>query len=166
MLRKLLHQARNLLLPEKSSRKSNEKKLLARYQGAPYQSDLRYFAPEFYGGTVEDITGYREEEFREGTITWDRLIHPDDLHLFLQEDEKLKETEGHLFDVEYRIIRKDGEIRWLRDIGQVLPTPGEKAPQISGALYDITDQKQAVENMRRALGISDEDFLDTPFKKE
>ncbi len=130
------------------------------YQGTAYQSDLRNYQPTFFGGTIRDITGYTEEEFREGKITWDRVVHPEDLHLFLLEDEKFKGKEKHMFDLEYRIVHRDGEIRWIRDIGQVLPTPAEENPQISGALYDITRQRSRMDSLRHALGISREDFLD------
>ncbi len=163
MLKNFIRYVKNMLNVKKSPA---EKKTLGNYQGSPYQSDLRIYTPQFYGGTIQNITGYTEEDFRKGVITWDEVVHPEDLHLFLQEDERLKNNEGYMFNLEYRIIHRDGRIRWVRDIGQVLPTPDEKYPQISGSIYDITEEKGKVENMRRALGISREDLYEDDYKKK
>ena len=62
------------------------------------------------------------EEFREYTGNSFRgIVHPEDLEAV---EESIKEQINHSqydFDyVEYRIIRKDGEIRWIEDYGHSL----------------------------------------------
>ncbi len=47
------------------------------------------------------------------------------------------------YDVELRIRRPDGELRWVRDIGRVRRRPDGRAEYATGAMTDITDLKQA-----------------------
>lgn len=106
-----------------------------------YESDLQVFSPNFNSGVIEEITGYSQEDFEKGHITWDKIVHPEDLPLFYQEDQKLKNKKGYVFNIEYRIIRKNGRIRWVKDIGQVLANPTELSPWLIGNICDITDKK-------------------------
>ena len=85
---------------------------------ANYESNLQEFVPHFNSGFVEEITGYSQEEFERGLVTWDKLVHPEDMPIFYQEDQRLKNKTGYVFNIEYRIIRKNGEIRWVKDIGR------------------------------------------------
>ena len=36
------------------------------------------FSLVFLHGATEALTGYREEEFMSGSMTWEMLLHPDD----------------------------------------------------------------------------------------
>ncbi len=141
------------------SLKEKKENTMRNSQGVGYESDLRVYSPRFFGSTLEQITGYREDEFTQGLITWDKVIHPDDISLFMQEDERLKSIEGHVFNIEYRIIHKSGEVRWVRDIGHVIRDPRKNYPQISGSVYDITQQRRTVDNMGNILGISPDELL-------
>lgn len=122
---------------------------------ANYESNLQDFFPHFHSGVVEDITGYSQEEFEKGLITWDKLVYPEDLPIFYQEDQRLKNKTGYVFNIEYRIIRKNGEIRWVKDIGRVLANPSEMVPQLIGTICDITDKK-----------LKDESMMAAPIKKD
>jgi PAS domain S-box-containing protein len=154
MLKKFL----NSLKPKKKKITSpNQKESTTSYQGTvavnrddkslgisfnDYESNLQVFSPNFNSGIVEEITGYSQEEFAKGLITWDQLVHPEDLHIFFQEDQRLKSNKGYVFNIEYRIIHKNGEIRWVKDIGRVLANPSELTPQLIGTICDITDKKR------------------------
>ncbi len=122
---------------------------------ASYESNLQEFVPHFNSGFVEEITGYSQEEFERGLVTWDKLVHPDDLPIFYQEDQRLKNKTGYVFNIEYRIIHKNGEIRWVKDIGRVLANPSELVPQLIGTICDITDKK-----------LKDESMMTSPIKKD
>ena len=52
------------------------------------------------------------------------------------------------WEVEYRVVRADGEIRWLREIGQVYKRSGELVVQTIGVVQDVTGQKEIEQTLR------------------
>ncbi len=58
-----------------------------------------------------------------------------------------------LYDVEFRIVRPDGTVRWLREQGRALPGEGGAPAWLTGVSLDITEQKQAGEALRRLAAI-------------
>jgi PAS domain S-box-containing protein len=77
--------------------------------------------------------------------TWS-LIHPQDRDLVAAALKRAHGGDGDgLFDIEYRIVRKDGELRWLSTRSQTL-FEGEGAARHAvrtvGAVQDITARKQ------------------------
>jgi signal transduction histidine kinase len=56
--------------------------------------------------------------------------------------------EGRPFVVEYRIVRADGVVRWVLDRGQLVQAPGGRL-WMDGAIFDITDRREAEEALRR-----------------
>ncbi len=93
------------------------------------------------------ITGYTPQEMDERG-GWSSIIHPDDMPIALARARRLFGGENDVS--EFRIIRKDGEIRWLRDHGQPVwdETQG-RVVRIYGAAEDITERKRAEEEIRR-----------------
>jgi hypothetical protein len=94
---------------------------------------------------------------------WVRMLHPLDRDWVIAESDRTNLT-GEPFDVEYRIVRADGEVRWLHDHAlEVVGPGGERSWQ--GVLSDITDRKLAEEALGRrdrileAAGDAAERFL-------
>ena len=52
------------------------------------------------------------------------------------------------FELEYRIVRADGEVRWVLDRGQPVPGPGGRM-WMDGAIVDITERRAAEEALRQ-----------------
>jgi len=46
------------------------------------------------------------------------------------------------YDAEYRVIRHDGEVRWLRALGSVITDDGNQPTQMAGVTFDITEKKR------------------------
>ena len=69
-------------------------------------------------------------------------LHPDDWPL-LNKAVTLASTEGTPFDIIFRIVRSDGEIRWMHSIGTTSKDEKGKATKLFGTAQDITDRKQA-----------------------
>ena len=68
---------------------------------------------------VEALTGYCPEDFTSRGLSRAQLIHPDDREAVAREvDEGV--AGGGRFSVEYRIIRNDGELRWVKEEGVVV----------------------------------------------
>lgn len=79
-------------------------------------------------------------------------FHPEDREAVLQSVQEAMEPAGSReFEVEQRIIRTDGEIRWIRVRGRVLFASGEDGLEPSrcvGTYLDISKAKQAEETLR------------------
>ena len=104
------------------------------------------FTPVFFHGSVKEITGYTEEEFIDGNPRWDQVIHPDDLSaIFTDGEKKLHSVRNFSCEREYRIVRKDGGIRWVHEVIQNVCDKCGKPTMVQGAIYDITERKRAEE---------------------
>jgi PAS domain S-box-containing protein len=140
---------------EEALRKSEDRyrSFLRNFRGIAYHGDMEW-TPIFFHGAVEEITGYTEDDFITKKVTLDGVIHPDDWHHVLECDRKLHAISGYSEERFYRIIRKDGEIRWIRDIIENIRNGSGSYSLVQGVMYDITEQKRVEkerEQQRREL---------------
>src|SRR6186997_60301 len=105
----------------------------------------RYVSPQ-----VEEILGYRPEEFIADPNLWASLLHPEDRQkaLAVENEENLGKRDTN--PVEYRLHRRNGEVVWMIDEA-VLEADEEGVPVWHGVLYDISERKQTEEELQRAL---------------
>ncbi|MBC5774631.1 PAS domain S-box protein [Pontibacter sp. KCTC 32443] len=80
-----------------------------------------------------------EEEYGNG---WTEGVHPDDLENCIQTYTNAFEA-GRQFSIEYRLLNKDGEYRWILDNGCPRFTPDGQLLGYIGACTDITELKWA-----------------------
>jgi len=118
------------------------------FQGIVYQGRMD-FVPIFFHGAVEKITGYTEQDFTTGAPRWDQVIHPEDRAMVLETGEKLSTTPGCATQREYRILRKDGQVRWVYEQIQNVCDDSGKPCLVQGAIYDITERKRMEEELRQ-----------------
>jgi diguanylate cyclase (GGDEF)-like protein/PAS domain S-box-containing protein len=111
-------------------------------QGA--EGRWRYVSPQ-----VEKILGYTPEEWMADPGLWTRQLHPDDRERALEQEDSKAQTEGAAPPIDYRMITRDGRTVWLLDEA-VLEPDGSGTPVWHGVLYDITERKQAEEELQRA----------------
>ena len=76
-------------------------------------------------------------------------IYPDDRRIMQDVIRKL-EASGGEFSFEYRVLRENGNVRWLHSRGKVEELNGERV--IRGAIVDITKVKAAEEAIRDLSG--------------
>ena len=89
----------------------------------------------------ERITRYPPEVHSTPGL-WLRLIHPDDMPIAAARSERL--LQGHPDASEFRIVRNDGNVRWLHDVAYPeWDTVQGRVVRIFGAAQDITERKQA-----------------------
>jgi PAS domain S-box-containing protein len=95
----------------------------------------------------ETIWGRSCEELYREPFSWRDSVHPDDRERVVRALEGAP-TERH--DIEYRIIRPDGELRWIRD--RVFPLTDEdgKVTRYAGVTDDITKYKLAEASLRES----------------
>lgn len=72
--------------------------------------------------STEGLTGYGVEEFRENRELLFNIVHPDDRELFRQHTHEV-DAAGQIQPIELRIVRKDGEVRWIGHVCRQVFTP-------------------------------------------
>ncbi len=95
---------------------------------------------------VKDSLGYSVEEFYNGSITYDAIIHPDDKKYHVEErNEALSKNASHIEFSPYRMIRKDNTYIWVKDFATIIRDAQNNITEILGYFIDITEQKKSEE---------------------
>lgn len=110
------------------------------FDGIAFRGKLAY-RPVRLTGAVQEITGYSAQEFLAGTVRVEQILHPDDRAAVQESATQLRTMPGCRVEREYRIVRKDGTIRWVREVVHNLCDACRKPIAVQGIIYDITDQK-------------------------
>ena len=107
----------------------------------------------------DGLTWWSDEEFRIFGLTPGRdslagirfidLIHPDDREEHLASMERIRQT-GEVHPVQYRIIRPDGQVRYVYEEARVVRREGEP-PYLQGVSRDVTEQAEANLAVRSSL---------------
>ena len=95
------------------------------------------------------IFGLNPQEGEPSFTDHETHLHPDDWPL-LNRAVTLGSTEGTPFDIIFRIVRPDGEIRWMHAIGTPTKDEKGKVSKLFGTAQDITDHKRAEEALRES----------------
>ncbi len=90
----------------------------------------------------------------DGAVTGDpdayvARIHPDDRHLLTEMDRRHLE-DGADYEVEYRVVRPDGSLSWLREKAQSVRDAGGRPVRLLGVTMDVTTRKEAEEALSRS----------------
>src|SRR5215210_1918033 len=105
---------------------------------------ITYVSPQ-----VERVFGCTPDEYVSNDGLWIRFLHPDDRERVLVEDERTDST-GEPFKVEYRMLRRDGWVVWVRDEA-VLVRDEDGTPLFwQGFMVDITEEREAERRLREA----------------
>jgi two-component system NtrC family sensor kinase len=105
----------------------------------------------FVGSEVERLTGYTPGEILGKPMSWRGLIHPDDFRSVQETIRFCVRRREPILRMEYRIVRKDGESRWINDRRQMIYDEGGRLLCIDGLCLDISDQKKAEQELRTAF---------------
>jgi PAS domain S-box-containing protein len=73
------------------------------------------------------------------------VVHPEDRARVV---EMLQKFAGQEFEIEYRIVTKDGKVRWLRDRGFPISNQAGEIYRVGGVAEDITERKEAEDRLR------------------
>jgi len=119
------------------------------FAGIAFQGSID-FRPFFFHGAVEEITGYTEEDFVRGKLTWEDMVLPEDMYKLLSIRDELENTPGFKNDMEYRIRHKEGQIRWIRQHVQNISSKKDEDFVLQGSLIDITEIRRKEEELRKS----------------
>jgi PAS domain S-box-containing protein len=111
---------------------------------------------EYVSENVEALFGHSAEDFISGRTRFADTLHPDDLERVAKEvrQNSADARITHFNHEPYRIVTKNGEIKWVNDSTQIRRDTQGEISHYEGIVYDITDRKQAekeVSNLRKHL---------------
>ncbi|HXF70990.1 MAG TPA: PAS domain-containing protein [Actinomycetota bacterium] len=98
---------------------------------------------------VEEILGYTQQEWLEQPDIFMEVLHPDDREPTLAAHDLHNET-GEPWSMEYRLIAADGRAVWFHDEARLVRDEAGRPLFWQGVRLDITRQKRAEEELRRA----------------
>ncbi|WP_375503998.1 GAF domain-containing protein [uncultured Nostoc sp.] len=103
----------------------------------------------FFSNRWKEMLGYKDHEVSNAWDEWTKLIHPDEQDWVLQafQDHFAKKTPFYV--CEYRVQCQDGSYKWILDRGQALWDASGDIVRMVGSYTDITDRKQADEELKR-----------------
>lgn len=93
----------------------------------------------------ESLYGLSLDELYKNQDSWHKVVHPDDLGLLLETFKQ--EAPLGTFDYEFRLVMKDGSIKWVRDRAFPIKDQDGQVVRMAGITEDITHQKEAKERI-------------------
>ena len=110
----------------------------------PSDNKLIYISPAY-----ADVWGATYDSLSEVSCMWRDTIHAEDQPRVRLAVEKVLDNGG--YDLEYRIVRPDGEIRWVRDRAFPITNVSGEVYRVAGVIDDVTERKQALEQIKTSL---------------
>lgn len=109
-------------------------------QSAFWLLDLQTQQILYLSPAYEQIWGRSREELYADPKVWMQTVHPDDRDRVQRAIAQCLTSDSQ--DEEYRIIRPDGSIRWVRDRSFIARNLDGEPCRLAGVAEDITDRKQ------------------------
>ena len=106
---------------------------------------------EFLSDGCVDVTGYAPSDLLfNNVLSYADLIHPEDVQ-FVSADVQAALAKRGPFEIEYRILHKDGTVRWVWERGRGVFRPDGELDCLDGLIVDVTERKQALELLARQM---------------
>jgi PAS domain S-box-containing protein len=109
----------------------------------------------YINARVAEVLGITPEEWVDDPGVWQRSIHPEDLGPVMAENER-SEAAGDPFEIEYRMVARDGRIVWFHDVARLVRRADGVPAYWQGVMTDITSRKEAEQRVAEAEGAADE----------
>ncbi|TGL63578.1 PAS domain-containing protein [Leptospira sarikeiensis] len=133
----MAEQLQESFLKTKSS-EERSRDLVDTTPGVVWEADAISFDFTFVSQQAVSLLGYAVEEWKVPGF-WANHIYPEDRDTAVQYCvASTGRLESHEF--EYRFVKKDGTVVWLRDLVKVIPE-GNKPKYLRGVMVDITERK-------------------------
>ncbi len=98
------------------------------------RQQLLYLSPAY-----DQIVGRNRINFYANFMEWSAIIHPDDRERISSAFSARSDAE--MYEQEFRIVRPDGSVRWLRDRSFQIWDTARQTHHVAGISEDITERK-------------------------
>lgn len=120
-----------------------------------------HYTLQYISQGIEAIVGYSASELMQ-TRNFSSIIYPEDRDIVRRAiDEGVARRRS--YSVEYRLVHRDGSLRWVNEQGQPVLTDDGRYSHLDGVIVDITrlkelhdEQRQAAERVRAQAQIIDQ----------
>ena len=111
-------------------------------EGWSYQ----YVSPQ-----IESLMGITVDQFlhQDAHAIWLRMLHPEDRDAIVPDWERAVEQEQPWMG-EYRVVRDDGAVVWVRNVETVMRDPHGRAIGRQGVGFDVTTEMESLRALRSA----------------
>ncbi len=132
--------------------KESEAKYRAIVEGIPGVIYLAYLDPcrslSFVSPRASTLLGVSDIDLQNNPDILYDIVHPDDKNQVIMSRTK---PDAKSYRIEYRILHKDGKIKWIRDEASIIYDPEDNQPVLfQGLIFDITDIMEAEEALRKS----------------
>lgn len=129
-------------------RASQERYKLATASGRVIVWDWDFETSNFYfEPLLKLLLGYEDQDIGNTFEDWVRLIHPEDVNAVLTRLRHHVDSGEPRFEIEHRLVQKDGGIRWFLASGTVIQNEQGRM-RIIGTDTDITERKLAAQELQ------------------
>ncbi len=111
-----------------------------------YMTNIEQDVLEYISPSYERVWARSAAELLTDVRSFVGTIHPEDHPKYF--DNKARQMRGESVADEYRILRPDGEMRWIYD--RSFPVPGAVGTRAAGIMSDITERKRTEERLRES----------------
>ena len=110
--------------------------------GSVKERKFTYLSPSF-----TNLFGNNIEEHLQNWHLWVESVHPDDRELLY--DATMKRTVEDISEHEFRVIKQDGNIAWVRSRSKIITDKNGAPERLQRILTDITRYKQAEQEQEK-----------------
>ena len=105
----------------------------------------------FVSPHIESVLGFTSQELASGQVAeaWRTMLHPEDRDAVVASWERARE-DGRTWDTEYRMIRPDNDVVWVRNVDMVVHDAYGNPSGRQGVIFDVTSHVDAVNALRVA----------------
>jgi PAS domain S-box-containing protein len=104
----------------------------------------------FVDPLLKELLGYQDHEIPNRIEDWGRLVHPDDAGRVFERARAHIAGAAPAYEIEHRMVHRDGSIRWFLARGAVVRGPDGTALFMAGTDTDITERRRGEEALRQA----------------
>ncbi len=126
--------------PEKGNAEDILMSVLNAVEEGAFSVDMKTGEQLFVSESCRHIYGYTPDEFKANPNLWFDIVYDADKAYVNEQNARM--YTGEKLEMQYRIVRKDGKIRWLNF--KMLPIIDDQGQinRINGVIADITDKKK------------------------
>src|SRR5688572_20608526 len=99
---------------------------------------------------LKRLLGYEDHEICNHIDDWSRRLQPDDAPMVLQMRQAHIRGDSSSYEIEHRMLHRDGSVRWVLARGTVIRDAEGRAVGMAGTDTDITERKRGEEALWRA----------------